>query len=39
MDFMVEVDRTMIEKRLSRNAAMSNVRKRAPDLFEQFQQA
>jgi hypothetical protein len=37
-EFMMQVDSVMAEKRCSRTAAMSEVRKRAPRLFEQLQE-
>jgi hypothetical protein len=37
-DFMAEVDRTMIEKRIPRSAAMSEVRKRDPAAFQKYQE-
>ena len=38
-DFMAEVDATMIAKRLTRTAAMSEVRRREPELFVAYQKA
>jgi predicted DNA-binding transcriptional regulator AlpA len=37
-EFMSEVSRTMIEKKLTRSAAMADVRKRSPQLYEAFQE-
>jgi RNA polymerase subunit RPABC4/transcription elongation factor Spt4 len=37
-DFMAAVDATMIEKKLSRTAAMSEVRKSCPELFARYQE-
>lgn len=38
-DFTSEVDAVMMEKRLPRTAAMQEVRKRHPDLYEAYQEA
>lgn len=38
-DFRSAVDEVMIEKRLTRSAAMTEVRRRSPDLFAKFQEA
>lgn len=37
-DFMAEVDTVMIAKRLTRTAAMSEVRRNHPDLFAKYQE-